>query len=147
MKALVGAIRFVLAPNVGDHWQHVGLGVHRHGGLPHADMQGRRRLVRRDRDVEAILRTEPRVQGRKVDYGSLKIDACSEAELESHNADRRQICEDLAGSIRIRYFTALDDDTVKLFSVLDPRRWPKKDADALSIVEWQRADFAADSHL
>jgi hypothetical protein len=24
--------------------------------------------------------------------------------LESHNADRRQICEDLAGSIRIRYF-------------------------------------------
>ena len=63
--------------------------------------------------------------------GSLKIDACSEAELESHNADRRQICEDLAGSIRIRYFTALDDDTVKQFSVLDPRRWPKKDADAL----------------
>jgi hypothetical protein len=63
--------------------------------------------------------------------GSLKIDPCSEAELESHNADRRQICEDLAGSIRIRYFTALDDDTVKQFSVLDPRRWPKKDADAL----------------
>jgi hypothetical protein len=61
----------------------------------------------------------------------LKIDPCSEADLESHNADRRQICEDLAGSIRIRYFTALDDDTVKQFSVLDPRRWPKKDADAL----------------
>ena len=63
--------------------------------------------------------------------GSLKIDPCSEADLESHNADRRQICEDFAGSIRIRYFTALDDDTVKQFSVLDPRRWPKKDADAL----------------
>ena len=28
--------------------------------------------------------------------GSLKIDPCSEADLESHNADRRQICEDLA---------------------------------------------------
>ena len=27
--------------------------------------------------------------------GSLKIDPCSEADLESHNADRRQICEDL----------------------------------------------------
>ena len=63
--------------------------------------------------------------------GSLKIDPCSEADLESYNADRRQICEDLAGSIRIRYFTALEDDTVKQFSVLDPRRWPKKDADAL----------------
>ncbi len=64
---------------------------------------------------------------------SLKIDPCSEADLESYNADRRQICEDVAGSIRIRYFTALDDDTVKQsrFSVLDPRRWPKKDADAL----------------
>ena len=63
--------------------------------------------------------------------GSLKIDPCSEADLESHNADRRQICEDLAGSIRIRCFTALDDNTVKQFSVLDPRRWPKKDAGAL----------------
>lgn len=62
---------------------------------------------------------------------SLKIDPCSEADLESYNADRRQICEDLAGSIRIRYFTALNDDTVKQFSALDPRRWPKKDADAL----------------
>ena len=79
--------------------------------------------------------------------GSLKIDPCCEADLESHNADRRQICEDLAGSIRIRYFAALDDDTVKQFSVLDPRRWPKKDADALSIVAWQRADVAAESHL
>ena len=61
----------------------------------------------------------------------MKIDPCSEADLESHNADRRQICEDLAGSIRIRCFTALDDNTVKQFSVLDPRRWPKKDAGAL----------------
>ncbi len=58
--------------------------------------------------------------------GSLKIDPCSEADLESHLADVRQICEDL-GSIRIRYFTALNDDTVKQFSVVDP----KKDADAL----------------
>ena len=65
--------------------------------------------------------------------GSLTIDPCSETDLESHNADRRQICKDLAGSINIRYFTALDDDTVKQFSVLDPRKWPKKDAAELLV--------------
>lgn len=65
--------------------------------------------------------------------GSLTIDPCIETDLESHNADRRQICKDLAGSINIRYFTALDDDTVKQFSVLDPRKWPKKDAAELLV--------------
>ena len=65
--------------------------------------------------------------------GSLTIDPCIETDLESHNADRRQICKDLAGSINIRYFTALDADTVKQFSVLDPGKWPKKDAAELLV--------------
>lgn len=46
------------------------------------------------------------------------------SDLDDHEADRLQICADMAGAFHVRYASALDHPVISAFGVFEHRRWP-----------------------